>query len=174
VMDGCPQLLQLPREAISCPLCEEPYATEEPRTPCVLPCFHTFCRECLGGWAAKGGADAAAEGELSCPTCRSACGTSVGALQVNFALMTVVEAERVSTGQTALVCQECDEGDAPSHYCEECGLLLCDACTNYHRTSKRFKGHDLQTVEEFKARKQALPRQKRMCKKHKDQAVSPL
>ena len=97
--------ISLPREAISCPLCEEPFGTEEPRTPCVLPCFHTFCRQCLVGWAAQGGGGAAAPGAdggggagYSCPTCRSVCDTGVGALQVNFALMSVIEAEQVSTG----------------------------------------------------------------------------
>jgi hypothetical protein len=97
--------ISLPREAISCPLCEEPFETEEPRKPCVLPCFHTFCRHCLVGWAAQGGGGAAAAGAdggggggWSCPTCRAVCDTGVGALQVNFALMTVIEAERSPTG----------------------------------------------------------------------------
>ena len=159
--------ISLPREAISCSLCEEPFETEEPRKPCVLPCFHTFCRQCLVGWAAQGGGGAAAAGAdggggagYSCPTCRAVCDTGVDALQVNFALMTVIEAERVSTGKTVLVCQDCVGSNEPSHYCDECGLLLCCQCTVYHRTSKRFKDHALQTVEEFKARNQALPRQR--------------
>ena len=167
----------LPREAISCPLCEEPFACEEPRTPCVLPCFHTYCRQCLQGWAEQGGAPAAAAGgggdagPFSCPNCRAPCATPVSELQVNFALMTVVEAERVSTGQTLLECQECDEGAEPTHFCPDCSLLLCGDCTAHHRRSKNSKHHALQTVAEFKERKQALPKQKRMCKKHKDQSV---
>ena len=62
---------------------------------------------------------------------------------MTFALMTVIEAERVLTGKTALVFQECDREEEPSHYCDECGLLLCGDCTKYHRTSKRFKSHAL-------------------------------
>ena len=166
----------LPREAISCPLCEEQYATAEPRTPCVLPCFHSFCRQCLQGWAGQGagGAPAAAAGaegagSFSCPTCRAECATPVGSLQVNFALMTVVEAERTSTGQTRLVCQECE--DDATHYCQVCSKLMCDDCTKCHRKGKNTKEHALLTTSEFKERKQAPPKQKRTCKKHTDQAV---
>jgi hypothetical protein len=172
--------LCLPRAAISCQLCEAPFQTAEPRVPCVLPCFHTFCRKCLVGWAQQGGRVlAAAPGDggdlggegFSCPTCRAVCKTPVEALQVNFALMTVVEVEQVSTGATPLACQECHEGGEPTQYCQDCSLLLCDDCDKTHRKSKRFTGHILHTVAEFKARRQALPRQKRTCKKHTDQAV---
>jgi len=116
----------VPREAICCPLCEEPFETTEPRTPCVTTCFHTFCRLCLQAWAKEKGAVAgvgaagalyAADG-FSCPTCRAVCTVAVEALQLNFALMTVVEAERVSTGQTQLVCQECEDGMPTSHCLE--------------------------------------------------------
>jgi hypothetical protein len=171
--------LCLPLDAISCKLCEEPFQKGEPRVPCVLPCFHTFCRRCLVGWAQQGGrvagapaagADLGGEG-FSCPTCRAVCKTPVEALQVNFALMDVVEAEQVSTGATRLTCQECDEGGEATHYCQDCSLLLCGDCDKFHRKSRRSKDHVLHTVAEFKALKQALPRQKRTCKKHTDQAV---
>ena len=164
----------VPREAISCPLCEEPFETAEPRTPCVLGCFHTFCRLCLQGWAKENGAGAGAgaagapeaAGAFTCPTCRAVCAVEVEALQLNFALMTVVEAERVSTGQTQLVCQECDEDGAPTHHCQECSLLLCGECTKHHRRTKLCKHHTLQPIEEFKQHKQAIPKQKRTCTKH--------
>ena len=71
------EYITVPRDAISCQLCEDPYGTEEPRTPCVLPCFHTFCRQCLRGWAADKGA---AAGGFSCPTCRAGCAVAVEAV----------------------------------------------------------------------------------------------
>lgn len=158
----------VPREAISCPLCEELFETAEPGTPCVLPCFHTYCRKCLKDWVKK---DEGAAAGFSCPTCRTVCTVAVEALQVNFALMTVVEAERVSTGQTKLKCQECDEDDEPTHRCQECNLLMCEACTTHHRRTKIGKHHTMQPIEEFKQCKQAIPREKRTCKKHKDQGL---
>jgi tripartite motif-containing protein 56 len=155
------------KEAISCNLCGDPYQTEEPRTPCILPCFHTFCRQCLEGWSRQGAAGG--DDGFSCPTCRQACPTSAAALQINFALMAVVEAEQVSRDETVLHCQDCD--DPASSYCQDCDALFCEDCSKAHRKNKRFSGHALVSVADFKARKQALPKQKRMCTKHRDQAV---
>jgi len=174
---GGEQTIIIPREAISCPMCLEPFETAEPRTPCVLHCYHTICRECLAGWVEKGGGvpEGGAEGVeaasgFSCPMCRTVCTDPVEALPVNFALMTVIEAECVSTGKTKLVCQRCEEDD-PTYHCLECSLLMCDACTKDHRRIKLSKHHTLQPIEEFKQRKQAIPKQKRTCTKHKDQGL---
>ena len=98
------EYISLARDAISCEMCQEPYMTAEPRMPCILPCFHTYCRLCLEGWAKKGSAESG--GVWSCPTCRAACPTAVKALPLNYALMNVIEAEHVSTGQTRMECQE--------------------------------------------------------------------
>jgi len=167
----------VPREAISCSLCKEPFQTAEPHTPCVLDCFHTYCRQCLADWANKGraapagGPAAAAAGAhgFSCPDCRAVCTVPVAKLQINYALMTVVEAERVWTGQTKLLCQVCEEDEATDH-CQECSLLLCAVCSVRNRKTKLqvCKHNTLQTIDEFKQRKQALPTQKRLCKKHSD------
>ena len=78
------EYISLARDAISCEMCEEPYTTAEPRTPCILPCFHTYCRLCLEGWAKKGSAESG--GVWSCPTCRAACPTAVKALPLNLQL----------------------------------------------------------------------------------------
>ena len=163
-------------ETISCQLCHAPFQTVEPSTPVVLGCFHTFCRQCLAGWAKGGGALAAANGDgdagaggFSCPTCRAVCTTPVPDLQLNYALVTVIEAEQVSSGQAPLVCQECE--DEATHFCQDCDRLMCDDCTKDHQKVKSTKDHVLQTVAEFKERKQAPPKQKRTCKKHTDQAV---
>ena len=80
----------LARDAICCPACEEPYKTAEPRTPCILPCFHTYCRLCLESWAMQGSAQI---GGFCCPTCRVVCPTAVEALPLNYALVEVIEAE---------------------------------------------------------------------------------
>ena len=56
--DAWDDAVSLPREAIICRLCEEPFETEDPHTPCVLPYFHTSCRHRLVG-EASGGAEGA-------------------------------------------------------------------------------------------------------------------
>ena len=78
------EYITVARDAICCQSCFEPYETAEPRTPCILPCFHTYCRLCLEGWAKKGSAESG--GVWSCPTCRAACPTAVKALPLNLQL----------------------------------------------------------------------------------------
>ena len=130
----------LARDAICCPTCEEPYKTAEPRTPCILPCFHTYCRLCLEGWAKE---KSTQSGGVSCPTCCAACPTAVEALPLNYALMNVIEAEHVSTGQTRMECQDCDENCEATHFCQVCNLLLCAVCGAHHGRSKKTKHHVL-------------------------------
>ena len=113
---------QIAADALNCPMCEEPYETEEPRTPVVLNCFHTFCRKCLEGWAIAPGARV--QDGFSCPTCRSVCKRRVEELNINFALMTVIEGERTWTGQpqTPAMCQDCDGNMAlarQKHICQK-------------------------------------------------------
>ena len=168
----------LPCEAISCQLCEELFLTVEPPTPVVLGSFHNFCRQCLAGWVKGGGVLATANGgggagagNFSCPTCRTVCTTPVLDLPLIYALVTVIKAEQVSTGQVPLVCQECEDEDEATHFCQDCDWLMCDDCTKHHRKGKSNKEHVLQTAAEIKERKRALPTQKRLCKKHKNQAL---
>ena len=153
-------------DAISCVLCGEAYQTTEPRTPCILPCFHTFCRQCLVGWGRQA---AGADGGFSCPTCRQACSSPAADLQINYALMAVVEAELVCKDATVLTCSDCD--DPASSFCDDCGILLCDLHGQAHSRSKQYSSHVLGTVADFKARKQALPKQKRTCTKHRGEPV---
>ena len=90
------EYISLARDAICCPQCLEPYMTAEPRTPCILPCFHTYCRLCLEGWAKKGSAES---GGVCCPTCRAACPTAVEALPLNYALMNALASSMSRRGR---------------------------------------------------------------------------
>ena len=125
-------------DAISCVLCGEAYQTTEPRTPCILPCFHTFCRQCLVGWGRQA---AGADGGFSCPTCRQACSSPAADLQINYALMAVVEAELVCKDATVLTCSDCD--DPASSFCDDCGILLCNLHGQAHSRSRQYRNPQL-------------------------------
>ena len=160
--------ISLARDAICCPVCDDPFKTAEPHTPCILPCFHTFCRLCLQGWAKR----SSAQGDgFCCPTCHSTCPVAVDALPLNYALMTVIEAEHISTGQMRMECQDCVDVCEATHFCPDCNLLLCTDCGAHHGKRKMTNHHILLPAAEFKQWKQALPRGRRMCKKHKDQEL---
>ena len=64
-------------EALNCKLCEEPFQPNGPRTPVVLPCSHTFCRESLHGWSTRSGAacgiDVGGGSRLGAGLCVSPC-----------------------------------------------------------------------------------------------------
>lgn len=77
------------REVLKCKLGNHAFHPTE-RVPVLLPCGHTFCRECLEGWSAQDDAVFVAasdkDGGVSCPTCYVS-EVGVEDLRVNFALM---------------------------------------------------------------------------------------
>ena len=52
-------------------------------------------------------------------------------LQLSYALVTVIEAEQVSTGQAPLLCHVSNH--VAAHVCQDCDEPLCDDCTKVHR-----------------------------------------
>jgi len=128
----------------------------------VFGCWHTFCRPCLVQWAQR-----LPWGQFTCPRCRTVCTVAVKALPTNFEMRNVVEAERVSTGQTKLVCSECTDDDA-SHY-------LCQDCLRSHKKTKlrvcKHPAATLQTIEVFKQSKQDIQKQKRTCSGHNNKEL---
>ena len=49
------------QDFVTCEICQEMFYD-----PCLLPCSHTFCRDCLSEWQSKNNTD----GTLPCPKCR--------------------------------------------------------------------------------------------------------
>lgn len=152
----------VPREAMSYILCSFQYEKDKPRTPCILGCFNTFCHQCCVDWEQAKGP------QVPCPTCHAVCTVPVEDLQINFALRDLVEAERVSTGQTQL-------GVFRVHgryYCQGCNILLCQDCLKSHQKSKlrdcKHPSDTLQTIEEFRQNKQPISKQICQCKEHNE------
>ena len=91
-----------------CSICRNDYT--DPR---VLPCGHTFCRQCIEAWS-----------KLACPLCREGFGlpaNGVGGLTKNVALSKVVETKELASG-----CEACSGEVAKAATCPICPEVYTD------------------------------------------------
>ncbi|XP_078575578.1 tripartite motif-containing protein 2-like [Branchiostoma floridae x Branchiostoma japonicum] len=126
---------------LTCPVCMLHF-----RDPRVLPCLHTFCKECLQEWATK-------QQPMECPTCRT----------------------QGRPGGAGVPCQVCEgKAEGARSWCVQCAILLCESCTNTHRRFPTLKGHQIVTQENLEA-SEGVPgtfQRKAFCPKHEDQVLT--
>ncbi|XP_019642132.1 PREDICTED: tripartite motif-containing protein 2-like [Branchiostoma belcheri] len=154
-------------EFLTCAICMLNF-----RDPKILPCLHSFCRECLQEWATK-------QQPLECPTCREPVrlpDQGVDGLRTNFYVNNLLdfaaakkgaEPDHEVTGEETLKAEEgmsnfhrkrhCDKHKKYEleFYCESCKALVCTACTVVdHRPGKDHNPVEIATVAQ--ARKETL------------------
>ncbi|XP_019620499.1 PREDICTED: tripartite motif-containing protein 2-like [Branchiostoma belcheri] len=142
------------------------------RDPKILPCLHSFCKECLQLWATK-------QQPLECPTCRkpvSLPDQGVDGLKSNFYVSNLLDFAAVKKGAgPGVPCQVCEgkEGGARS-WCVQCAVLLCESCTNTHRRFPAMKGHQIVSQENLEASEDVPSgfQRKVFCPKHEDQVLT--
>ncbi|XP_078575605.1 E3 ubiquitin-protein ligase TRIM45-like [Branchiostoma floridae x Branchiostoma japonicum] len=152
---------------LTCPVCMLHF-----RDPRVLPCLHTFCRECLQEWATK-------QQPLECPTCRTQVSLpdrGVDGLRTNFYVNNLLDFAAVKKGAgPGVPCQVCEgKAEGARSWCVQCAVLLCDSCTNTHRKFPGMKGHQIVTQENLEA-SEGVPssfQRKSFCPKHEDQVLT--
>ncbi|XP_064596515.1 probable E3 ubiquitin-protein ligase MID2 [Liolophura sinensis] len=150
------------REAVlTCPICVETF-----RKPVMLPCQHSFCRECIGVYADKskpGQTDEVSTGSegvhqlISCPVCRTP--TSLGregvaGLPHNFHLAEIVErfSSAVKFEDDTPCCSLCEEDNQAKavKFCTDCCLLYCKDClVSLHPMRGAMKRHRLISSLEY-------------------------
>ncbi|XP_054246491.1 tripartite motif-containing protein 66 [Indicator indicator] len=111
------------------------------RAPRILPCFHSFCKDCLpdliqGYSCIPTDYEVLYEGILCCPVCKQTC----------FARDVVENCfiKGFPTGNSAMAksCATC-KGKRPAHsLCTSCNKWLCSSCTEEH-------GHGKETGDRF-------------------------
>lgn len=109
---------------------------EEFNDPRIIPCFHTFCRECLSKHVAR----TLKNGTFRCPICRTAIETptdGADGFQTNFYINEVTNTEPKEKKRQQIVISEADlkSGICRQHaneklilYCEECKIPCCRDC----------------------------------------------
>ncbi|XP_064596003.1 E3 ubiquitin-protein ligase Midline-1-like [Liolophura sinensis] len=150
-------------DVLTCSVCMETF-----REPVMLPCQHSFCRECIGLYASKsksvqidetsgstGNEDV--HQQIACPVCRAP--TSLGregvaGLPHNFHLAEIVEKlSAVKVEDDIPYCSMCEDNHAKAvKFCTNCNVLYCQEClTNYHPTRGPLKRHRLISALEYLA-----------------------
>ena len=131
----------------TCEVCLENMLDKDPR---LLSCHHSFCMKCLKKIMKNG--------TILCPTCRESTRVSnndIQSLKVNFMLKKVKDhMDKVHSRKTVL-CQFCLSENATLK-CQECSQLICEECSEKHKTMKTFKDHKIYNL----------------CDKHKDGMIT--
>ncbi|XP_066299430.1 tripartite motif-containing protein 2-like [Branchiostoma lanceolatum] len=146
---------------LTCPVCMLHF-----RDPKILPCLHTFCKECLQDWATK-------QQPLECPTCRTQVSLpdqGVDGLRTNFYVNNLLDFAAAKKGaEPGVPCQVCEGNvEGSKSWCADCATLLCESCTAVHRKLPCSKDHEVTPEETLKA-EEAISNfhRKRHCDKHK-------
>ena len=118
-----------------CPLCAKPFVC-----PILLPCAHTFCKDCVTVFVET------SDGKnFSCPVCStdiSLMGSDEELFCPNFIVLRTIESDE---GDNRL-CSVCDLNQEARYFCEQCSDLLCHECKERHRVVKSTKEHPVKRI----------------------------
>ncbi|XP_028399256.1 transcription intermediary factor 1-beta-like, partial [Dendronephthya gigantea] len=141
------------QENLQCTVCREPL--KDPRT---LPCFHSFCKDCLEG-VVKTRRNKAPRGrpvrDIPCPNCREMFtldpDKNVADMKRNHFICNMVKATAVLNRDrgTGVPCShECSQSYSVAR-CVTCEKFLCQECLTAHDSYRGHTGHSVLTMEEL-------------------------
>ena len=148
---------------LSCPICYELY-----KKPKYLPCYHSYCEECL--------VKLVVQSNITCPECRKTSVVPSGGVKQlpnNFfinRLLDEVALKRKVEGEEEAKCDLCVRGDAVEVLCLDCGAFLCGRCFDNHKYSKEYQNHNMMPLNEVRSKKEGItikPKSKfALCQEH--------
>ena len=125
-----------------CPLCFCPYEVEGEHVPCILPCFHSVCRQCIRE-------DSCQESGFECPECGKA--SVIQKIQRNEYIISQMKKFAVSSSKLEHGCEKlktkCSRHEKDqSLFCKEskCQVPICIMCLK-----DEHKGHDFTDLHEM-------------------------
>lgn len=113
----------------------------------MLPCFHTFCLECLKNHLKiKQNAD-----YFSCPLCKNTGYVPLSGIE-ELPISSDAEDEMTvfQNADAAHICDLCKNMEA-KHKCLECNQFACDACTNIHAAITASRSHTVLHLSSIKS-----------------------
>ena len=148
---------------LSCPICYELY-----KRPKYLPCYHSYCEECL--------VKLVVQSNITCSECRKTTAVPSGGvhkLPNNFfinRLLDEVALKRKVEGKEEAKCDLCVRGDVVEVLCLDCAAFLCSRCVDNHKHSRDWHNHNLMPLNDLRSKKEEVvikPKAKyAMCQKH--------
>ena len=152
-------------EHLSCAVCKELY-----KTPRYLPCYHSYCENCL--------AKIQQDGNITCPKCTKKYVDVIpqGGLKElpsDFFVSGLVDEriiEQKVKGNELVKCDGCIRNDPASVLCRDCGVLLCNPCCDHHKISKKNCGHEIVLLKELQEKREdvtvRLKHKALLCNEH--------
>ena len=148
---------------LTCPICCELY-----KKPKYLPCYHSYCEECL--------VKLVVQSNITCPECRKISVVPSGGVKQlpnNFfinRLLDEVALKRKVDGEQEAKCDQCVREDPVEVLCLDCSIFLCNYCHGHHKYSREYQKHNMMPLNELQSNKEKLaikPKAKyAMCQKH--------
>ena len=148
---------------LTCPICYELY-----KKPKYLPCYHSYCEECL--------VKLVVQFNITCPECRKTSDVPSGGVEKlpnNFfinRLLDEVALKRKVEGEEEAKCDQCVREDPAEALCLDCGIFLCNHCYGHHKYSKEYQSHNMMPLNELQSKKEKIaikPKAKyAVCQKH--------
>ncbi|XP_015270356.1 PREDICTED: E3 ubiquitin-protein ligase TRIM56 [Gekko japonicus] len=141
--------------------------------PKILPCLHTFCRDCLQQLASG-------REELQCPECRERVPLPAGVegLKTNFFINGLLDLIRPA-GRVDAPCSLCpllgqDTSRCAVSRCLDCADNLCQTCASGHRCSRLTHAHCIVDMEGYLSGEhdeEVRKRQASCCQEHSGEAL---
>ena len=165
---------------LTCAICLCRYSN-----PKVLPCLHSYCRECLERLVKKARPDQ----ELTCPQCKEVHGIppdGVDAFKTYFTMNNLLELLRVHEATSSpfegnaekgavLFCESgVDENTAVAH-CLTCSDHLCEGCFELHKKQKLTREHNVVLLKDLQQldRRTGIKSVRRVqrCEEHREEPL---
>ena len=148
---------------LTCPVCYELY-----KNPKYLPCYHSYCEECL--------VKLVVQSNITCPECRKTTAVPSGGVHKfpnNFfinRLLDEVALKRKVEGEEEPKCDLCVRGDTVEVLCLDCAAFLCTHCVNNHKYSRDWQNHNLMPLNDLQSKKEEVAIKPKaeyaICQKH--------
>ena len=147
---------------LECSICKE--VVKNPRT---LPCFHSYCKDCLDKYVNQHRQDKPRE-DLNCSVCRTNFTLDpegVEGMPRNHFISNMLDVMTVQNQMKAVPCSYCQEPSVGR--CVTCEVFMCKKCLQAHNDFPGFRDHSVLSMAELsKPENKAKIKGRSHCKKH--------